>query len=402
MKKPSGLTGYKGGHYVELLRGGEPFFSAVEKIIDEAKHFIHFQTYILDEDETGARMVNALIRAAGRGVRIYLLLDAYGTKYLSKKFIDSIENSGILFRFFSPTFTGKGFQLNLRLHSKVVMADGEVAIVGGMNFANRYHGSPRTKEWLDFAVLFKGPECVHTLSILKRLWNKTFIPKEERSYETVDTQVFYREDIRLKVLQNNWYRNKMEILKSYREIFSLARSRIVIFNSYFLPGGNERKLMRNAGLRGVDISVVFSAESDAPVFKKATEFLYDFILRSKIRIYEYLPSNLHAKVATVDGLWSTVGSYNRNHLSDYASIEINVGILDEKFTRNFDEVLAEIIRNDCREVTIEEHNRRRTWYSQFAGWLSYQALRLLMRITYQMTTKKSKPRRSYADSEITN
>lgn len=401
MKKPSGLSGYKGGHYVELLRGGEPFFAAVEKIIDEARHFIHFQTYILDEDETGTRMVKALIRAAERGVRTYLLLDAYGTKYLSKDFIDSIENSGILFRFFSPTFTGKGFQLNLRLHSKVVLADGEAAIIGGMNFANRYHGSPRKKEWLDFAVLFRGPQCVHTLSILKRLWNKTFISKEERSQETVDTHLFYREDIRLKVLQNNWYRNKMEISKSYREIFRLAGSRIIIFNSYFLPAGNERKLMRNAGLRGVDISVVFSAESDAPVFKKATEFLYDFILKSRIRIYEYLPSNLHAKVATVDGMWCTVGSYNMNHLSDYASIEINVGILDDKFTKNFEEELTEIIRNDCREITLEEYSRRRRWYSQFAGWLSYQVLRLLMRITYQMTTKKSKPRISYTASDIT-
>jgi len=386
----SNLYEYKGGHYVELLRGGEPFFTAVEKIIDEAKHFIHFQTYILDEDETGIRIANALIRAAERGVRTYLLLDAYGTKYLSKVFIDNIENSGILFRFFSPTFTGKGFQLNLRLHSKVVMADGEVAVVGGMNFANRYHGSPAKKEWLDFAVLFKGPECIHTLSILKKLWNRTFISNEERSHEIVHTHSFYREDVKLKVLQNNWYRNKMEILRSYRSIFRMAQSKMIIFNSYFLPGRNERKLLKNAGLRGVDISVVFSAESDAPMFKRATEFLYDFILRNKIRIYEYLPSNLHAKVATVDGKWSTVGSYNLNHLSDYASIEINVGILDDKFTQKFDEVLTSIIRNDCRQVTLEEYNRRRKWYSQLSGWLSYQILRLLMRIMYQMTTNKKR------------
>jgi len=77
MRRRSNLNEYKGGHYVELLRGGEPFFAAVEKIINEAKHFIHFQTYILDEDETGIRMANALIRAAKRGVRTYLLLDAY-------------------------------------------------------------------------------------------------------------------------------------------------------------------------------------------------------------------------------------------------------------------------------------------------------------------------------------
>src|SRR4030042_2884334 len=95
MKARSHIQDYKGGHYVELLRSGESFFESVEKVIDDARHFIHFQTYIIDEDETGKRIINALIRAAGRGVRTYLLVDAFGTKYLSKEFIDSIENAGI-------------------------------------------------------------------------------------------------------------------------------------------------------------------------------------------------------------------------------------------------------------------------------------------------------------------
>jgi cardiolipin synthase len=390
MKKPSNLHEYKGGHYVELLRGGEPYFACVEKVIDEARQFIHFQTYILDEDETGIRIINALIRAAGRGVRVYLLLDAYGTKYLSKELIDSIENAGILFRFFSPTFITKGFQLSLRLHSKVVMADGEVAIIGGMNFANRYHGSPGKKEWLDFAVLFKGPECVHILSILKKLWNKTFISKSERSHEMINTTAFFDDNVKLKVLQNNWYRNRIEILRSYRSAFRIAQKRMIIFASYFLPGRNERKLLRNAGMRGVDITIVFSAESDAPMFRRATEFLYDFILRNRIKIYEYLPSNLHAKVATVDGKWCTIGSYNLNHISDYAAVEINVGILDEKFTAHFEDVLAGIIKNDCKQVTIEEFSRRRTWFSRFKGWASYQMIRLATRLMFLLTSKNGK------------
>jgi len=390
MKKPSNLHEYKGGHYVKLLRGGEPYFACVEKVIDGAKQFIHFQTYILDEDETGIRIINALIRAAGRGVRVYLLLDAYGTKYLSKELIDSIENAGILFRFFSPTFITKGFQMSLRLHSKVVMADGEVAIIGGMNFANRYHGSPGKKEWLDFAVLFKGPECVHILSILKKLWNKTFISKSERSHEMINTPAFFADNVKLKVLQNNWYRNRIEILRSYRSAFRIAQKRMIIFASYFLPGRNERKLLRNAGMRGVDITIVFSAESDAPMFKRATEFLYDFILRNRIKIYEYLPSNLHAKVATVDGKWCTIGSYNLNHISDYAAVEINVGILDEKFTAHFEDILAGIIRNDCKQVTIEEFSRRRTWFSRFKGWASYQMIRLATRLMFLLTSKNGK------------
>jgi cardiolipin synthase len=390
MKIPARRHDYRSGHYIELLQSGESFFASVEKIIDEAKHFIHFQTYIIDEDETGIRIFEALIRAAKRGVRIYLLLDAYGTKYLSKSLIDSIENSGILFRFFSPTFITEGFQLSLRLHHKVVLADGEVAIIGGMNFANRYHGSGTKKEWLDFAVLFSGPECAHILGILKKLWNKTFISKTERSLETVTNPVSYPDNVKLKVVQNNWYRNRIEILKSYRSAVKHAHNRMIIFASYFLPGRNERKLLRNASNRGVDITIVFSAESDAPMVTRATNFLYDFILRNNIKIYEYLPSNLHAKVAVVDGKWSTVGSYNLNHVSDYGSIEINVNILDEGFTQQFEKLLRNIIKSDCRQVTVEEYHRRRTWFSRLAGWFSYQMIRFLMRILFQMTSKKKK------------
>lgn len=381
---------YRNGHQVELLQSGESFFATVEKIIDEAKRYIHFQTYIIDEDETGIRIINALIRAAKRGVRTYLLLDAFGTGYLSKSFIDSIENSGILFRFFSPTFINKGFQLSLRLHCKVIMADGRVAIIGGMNFANRYHGTGEKKEWLDFAVLFRGPECIYLLDILKKLWNKAFISKIERSHEVIYQPVSYSDNVKLKILQNNWYRNKIEILKSYRNAFKFANDRIIIFASYFLPGRNERKIIRNASLRGVDITIVLAAESDAPMFERATQFLYDFILRNNIRIFEYLPSNLHAKVAIVDGRWSTIGSYNMNHVSDYGSVEINVGIFDDRFALQFEEKLKEIIRNDCREVTIEVYNKRRNLFTRFRGWYSYQMIRLAMRIMHLMTSKKKR------------
>lgn len=388
MSRRSQQLVYKGGHQVTLLRSGEEFFAAVENIIDSALDYIHFQAYILDEDETGNRMIDALVRAAGRGVRVYLLLDAYGTKYLSDELVKKIEGSGILFRFFSPTFITEGYHLSLRLHSKVVLADGEVTIIGGMNFANRYHGYGTKKEWLDFAVLIRGPECARMLDIVRRLWNKTFISKEERSSEFVPVPKSYPENIAVRILQNNWYRNKIEILKGYRAIFKKSRKRMIIFASYFFPGRNERRLLRLASLRGVDITIVFSAESDAPVFEKATQFLYDFILRNNIKIYEYLPSNLHAKVATVDGAWCTVGSYNINHLSDYGSIEINAAIYDEPFTRDFEDRLLKIIKDDCRQVTPEVFKKRKTWFYSVSGWFAYQMIRIMMRIMFPLTTKK--------------
>jgi cardiolipin synthase len=382
---------YKDGHYIELLRSGENFFAVCEKVIDEAEQYIHFQTYIVDDDETGRRITDALIRAADRGVRVYFLIDAYGGSSFSKSLIAKVEKAGIFFRMFSPQLITRGFQLSLRLHHKVLLVDGEIAIIGGMNIADRYHGKDKSKVWLDFAILIKGPECAHVLFILKKLWNKAFISRNERSKERVHIPVVYYENIKVKVLQNNWLRNKIEILKSYRSALKHAQDRMIIFGSYFLPGRNERRLLRNASRRGVNIKIVLAAESDAPVFKRATNFLYDFILRNNITIYEYLPSNLHAKVATVDGNWCTIGSYNMNHLSDYGSVEMNADVLDTGFAEKFEGLLMEIIEKDCRKVTFEEYIRRKTWFFQLTDWFSYQMIRILMRLMFAHAPKKSKP-----------
>ncbi len=382
---------YRDGHSIQLLQSGESFFGAAEKIIDEAQHYIHFQTYIVDDDETGRRIADALIRAAERGLRVYFLLDAYGGSSFSKDLIKKVEDAGVFFRKFSPGLITNGFQLSLRLHHKVLLADGDTVIIGGMNIADRYHGTPKLKAWLDFAVVIKGPECAHALFILKKLWNKAFISRKERSRETVHTLNTFEEDVKVKVIQNNWARNKIEILRSYRSAIRHAQNRMIIFGSYFLPGRNERRLLRNASRRGVDIKIVLSAESDAPVVTRATNFLYDFILRNNISIYEYLPSNLHAKVATVDGKWCTIGSYNMNHLSDYGSVEMNVDILNENFTEKFENILLKIIKKDCRQVTFEEYTRRKTWFFQLIDWFSYQMIRGMMRLMFTHAPKKSKP-----------
>ena len=388
--KASSRHEYKGGHTIELLSSGGNYFAALEKVIDKAVHYIHFQTYIIDEDITGTRIIDALIRAARRGVRVYLLLDAFGTKYFTGGFMKRIDEAGVSFRFFSPTLITKEFLLSLRLHHKVLLADGNVAIIGGINVADRYHGTPGKKEWLDFALKFQGPECIRVLMIVEKLWNKTFILKKDRSRETIYHPVLYKENVHLKVLQNNWYRNKIEILKSYRFAIRYSQNRIIMFASYFLPGRNERRLLRNAGRRGVDIKIVLSGDSDAPMFKRATNFLYGFILKNNIKIYEYLPANLHAKVATVDGRWSTIGSYNLNHLSDYGSIETNVEIDDSRFAHRFEAILLKIIGKDCRQVTFDDYVLRKTWLYRFPDWFSYQVIRVMMRLMFLLTGKRKK------------
>ena len=389
MKAPL-LNRYKSGHSVKLLRSGNSYFSACVEAIDKANQFIHFQTYIFEDDDTGRKILDALIRAALRGVRIYFLLDAFGGRSFPIYLEQEILKAGILFRRFAPALISKDLQFSLRLHHKVLLVDGEEAIIGGLNVANRYNGLRDNKEWLDFAVSIRGPECVHVLYIMKRLWNRTFLKSKEWSRETIHNIPAQNDNVRVKVVQNNWYRNKIEILKSYRLALKHSRKSMILLASYFLPGRNERKLFRDASNRGVDITIVLSAESDAPVFKRATNFLYRFILRNNIKIFEYLPSNLHAKVAIVDGRWSTIGSYNLNHLSDYGSIEMNVNIMDEKFTGEFETLLQDIIRKDCRQVTFENYIHRKTWFDRLIDWSSYQMIRLLLRILFRLTSRGPK------------
>ena len=381
------INQYASGHAVELLKSGESYFSACENAIVAAKRFIHFQTYIVDDDDTGRRLIEALKQAAMRGVKVYFLLDAYGGKSFPQRLKKELEEAGVLFRQFSPTLISKDFHFSLRLHHKVLLVDGEHAIIGGMNVADRYRGNHGQKEWLDYAVSLKGPECTHVLFILKRLWNKTFLREKEKSKEMVHNPTFYSDNIRVKVVQNNWYKNKIEILKSYKSGIKHAKKSMIIMASYFLPGRNERKLLRNASRRGVDITIVLSAESDVPVFKRATNFLYRFILGNDIKIYEYLPSNLHAKVATVDGQWCTIGSYNLNHLSDYGSIEMNVNILDKAFAGDFERQLIEHINNDCRQITFDNYIHRRSWLTRVTDWCAYQFIRLLLRVLFILTAK---------------
>ena len=116
------------------------------------------------------------------------------------------------------------------------------------------------------------------------------------------------------------------------------------------------------------------------VAKYASDFLYDWLLRNKIHIFEYQKSMVHGKVAIVDDMWSTIGSYNQNHLSAYLSIELNLDIVSTPFATGFNEHLLKLMKDDCEEITNEKFIRKTTILIQFRRWLSYQLLRLSLRI----------------------
>jgi cardiolipin synthase len=138
-------------------------------------------------------------------------------------------------------------------------------------------------------------------------------------------------------------------------LFAQANENITIMCSYFLPGRTYRKLLSRASARGVKIKVILAGKSDVPVSKNAERYLYDWMLRKNIKIYEFDTTVLHAKMSVVDGDMVTIGSFNVNNISAYASLELNLDIKSKEFASHVHDVMDKIIAKDCKSVTVENY-----------------------------------------------
>jgi len=150
--------------------------------------------------------------------------------------------------------------------------------------------------------------------------------------------------------------------------------------SYFLPGKMMRRQIRLATRRGVHVRVIAAGISDVKVAKYAERWLYDWLLRNKVELYEYQKTILHGKLAVCDDAWITIGSYNINDLSAYASIELNIDIKDPKIASNTRKMMDEIIANDCIHITAQLQDKTNNVFQKLGRWSSYLFIRGALRL----------------------
>lgn len=355
---------------VILAHSGRDFFDRLENVIHEATTEIHFQTYILEDDATGNRIVAALKKAVTRKVKVYLLLDGLGSRTLSDVFINDLISSGIQFRFFSPLLSFNSFYFGRRLHHKIVVADAETALIGGINIAQKYEGTPSEKPWLDYAVLIKNRAIANELqsNCAYYFFKKKNDSAKKSNPDSLETQ------LKINILQNDWLRRKNEIQRSYIRSIYNAQTEIIIVCSYFLPGKKLTRTLKKAAERNVRIRLILSGVSDVPLVKEAINYYYAFLLRNNIELYEWNQSILHGKTAVVDQKWTTIGSFNLNHLSSYASIEMNIGIDSASFGENYQKHLETVILQ-CTQITSESFQTQNNILTRFKQWISYYIVR---------------------------
>jgi cardiolipin synthase len=362
---------------VKLVHGGAEYFSVMAEMIRQAKEVIHLQTYIYDHDETGIMIGDELIAASRRGVKINILLDGYASRHLPSGFIEQLTASGIHFRFFEPVLKSNSFYFGRRLHHKILVADKRFSLVGGINISNRYNDMPGEPAWLDWAVHAEGEVSYELFKVCVEFWYKS--PKQARAAIAASPPILFPHewDCAVKVRRNDWVRRKNQISRSYIEMFNTAENEIIIMSSYFLPGRVMRRNMIRAATKGVNISLILAGTSDVAMSKYAERFIYRWMLRNKVKIYEYPKSVLHAKLSTYDAKWVTVGSYNVNDISAYASIELNLDVMDGEFAGEVTKWLNRTIEKDCIKIT-DDYIKQYNLVTRFLQWWSYELFRAIL------------------------
>jgi cardiolipin synthase len=381
-RKDRSTSDYSTRNKVFFVKSGQEYFTLLTKLIAQAKHFIHLQTYIFDDDMTGRLVVDALKKAAARNVKVYLLVDGYASQGLPRKFIKDLSSAGIEFRYFEPLLKSKYFYFGRRLHHKIFVVDAKYSVIGGINISNRYNDVGDIKAWLDMAVYVEGEIAQQLCILCWKTWSSfplkmATTPCEEM---TPTYSISAAESTKIRLRRNDWVRGKNEISASYAAMIRFASSHITILCSYFLPGKVIRRLLSDAAKRGVKITIITMGPSDVMVSKFAERWLYNWLFRNNITLYEYQPTVLHAKVAVCDSEWLTIGSYNVNDISAYASIELNLDLHNKKLALSLENSIDHIIEHDCQLISKEKYAEMNNIFKQFNSWLSYTIIHLIFHI----------------------
>ena len=399
-----------GHNQVELLCGGDQLFPAMVRAIAAARHEVWLATYIYHDAASAEAVTQALLDAVARGVSVRVVLDGFGSRAFLPHLQPLLEEGGVDLAVFRPiTSWWSWFQPGQlrRLHQKLCVVDGDVAFVGGINQIDDridlVHGATEQPR-LDFAVQLRGPVVAPIEQAIRAVWTRADLGQDfreevaalARSAEPLARAKRLMRRLRMPrgkglqlspealppvraafVLRDN-LRQRRTIERSYIDAIRGASRRVDLISPYFYPGRGFRRALREAADRGVVVRLLLQGKLDYRIAGLAARVLYDELLNHGVRIYEYTPAFLHAKVAVIDGDWATVGSSNIDPLSLLLNLEANVIVRDEAFSEalaaRFDAAVAasrEIDPNEAHPRTLRGTLRR-----GFVAWCAHVYLRI--------------------------
>jgi cardiolipin synthase len=345
------------GNRVEVLRNGPACFDALEAAILGARHHIHVEYYIFAPDETGRRFRDLLARRASEGVEVRLLVDAVGSWSLSHGFLAPLRHAGAHIRIFNRTTLAR-LRWNFRNHRTIVVVDGEIGFTGGLNIADDYLGRGPNGLWRDTHLRLEGPAVQALQVVFLEDWSSTR-PEEKafagRRYFKERTTPPGNDGV-VQVVAAGPDRDWQAIQQLFFAAVTRAQRRVLLTTPYFVPDEATLTALQTAALRGVGVHILLPRRTDALVARAAARSYYDELLKAGVRIHEYLPGFLHAKVLVVDGRFASVGSANFDQRSFRLNFELNAHLFDPAVIARLEEAFARDVSLSS-EVTLSDREK---------------------------------------------
>ncbi|MFD4837634.1 phosphatidylserine/phosphatidylglycerophosphate/cardiolipin synthase family protein [Achromobacter sp. NPDC058515] len=370
------------GNRVRLLADGPSTYKAMLQSIGQARRYVHMETYIFDDDAEGARFAEALIAARNRGAEVSLMVDAVGTLKTPDALFERLRVAGVQVAVFNPVnpVSGRaGWSPNQRNHRKVLVVDGKVGYLGGINVSSVYQssslsgggsgsgsgsgigsgagkpdaqpaGDAKGAPWRDTHLRIEGPAVAQLEQIIQAGW-------ESQAKEPIKGGGAHvappMGDTSVRILANQPDRSDgYTVYLTLMSAFESAQKSIHITMAYFVPDPAFIEVLAAAARRGVDVVLVLPGFSDSSLVFNAGRSHYTDLLRAGVKIHERRDALLHAKTAVVDGVWSTVGSSNMDWRSFALNYEVNAVVLGPEFAGEMEALFQRDVA-DSVQITPE-------------------------------------------------
>lgn len=349
---------------VKLLINGEEKFPELFKALKSAKHHIHIEYYIYENDVIGNEVKEILMQKAKEGVEVRLIYDAFGSRSIRKKFVNELKESGVeAYPFNRIRFIPLANRLNYRNHRKIIVVDANCAFTGGINISDRYINNGVNKiYWRDTHLRIDGPGVQYLQYLFFCDWN--FCSKQKMQPDPVyfNGTNKHNTDISVQIAASGPDSPTPTIMLSLLKAIHLAKKEILITTPYFIPGESILNALKVASLGGVSVRILAPGISDSKLVNAAAWSYYDDLLKAGVEIFLYRKGFIHVKTMVVDDYISVVGTANMDYRSFDLNFEVNAII--------YGEMVAEQLRtnfcNDLKEAEKIEPETwgRRPWYKQ--------------------------------------
>jgi cardiolipin synthase len=354
------VTPLLAGNSITELLNGDAIFPPMLEAIRGAQRTITFETFIYWSGNIGREFADALSERARAGVKVSILLDWVGSTKMDEALLEQLKESGCeVERYHAPKWYHLT-RLNNRTHRKLLIVDGHTGFTGGVGIGDEWTGNAQDPgHWRDTHFKVQGPIVAQMQAVFMVNWIKTRAKVEHTAdyfpaLEPAGNQY-------AQMFHSSPDEGSENIRLMYLLSIACARESILLEQSYFVPDNLINEMLVAAAKRGVHVEVIAPGEhTDTPNVRQASRSRWGPLLEAGIKIYEYQPTNLHAKIMVVDGIWSSVGSTNFDNRAFRLNDEANLNIYNREFAAQMTRTL-EADKLKSREITLEEW-RNRPWH----------------------------------------